>query len=282
MEIIYLIIAVIVGFLLGYLLKSSANKEQVKLAEQNQWLQNSLSELKATLEKRELLISHQTSQLATLSEREKAQQELLNTQKQQLEQLHKQLTEQFENLANRILNNSRVQLSQENQEKLGLLLDPLKERIASFEKKVESAHQDNSLKTALLREELQKLAAANLQISEDAKNLTSALKGDQKTQGNWGEMVLERILENSGLHENSEYITQGQDMSLYSAEGKHQKPDVIILLPDEKHLIIDAKVSLKAYEGFVNSNADTEKQKLLNLHVKSIKEHVKGLSEKYY
>ncbi|AHM61219.1 hypothetical protein D770_14825 [Flammeovirgaceae bacterium 311] len=209
-------------------------------------------------------------------------QEKLATQKDELHQRQEQLRQQFENLAQQVLNQQREQLAESNSERLKLILDPLKERIASFEQRVEKNQEHQTVQSEVLKGELERLARLNQQMSEEARNLTQALKGDNKTQGNWGELVLERILESSGLQRGSEYLLQGEDMGLRSEDGQAQRPDVIVRLPEGRHLIIDAKVSLKAYESFCNCLDETERIGYLKQHVQSLRSHVKGLSEKHY
>ena len=209
-------------------------------------------------------------------------QEKLENQKEEIHKLQEQLKEQFENMASRILADSREQLAHSNQERLSLILDPLKERISHFEKKVEETYKSQSVEQGVLKSEIEKLMQLNQHMSEEARNLTLALKGDNKTQGNWGEMVLERVLESSGLAKGQEYILQGEELQLRTEEGRLQKPDVIIRLPEGKHLIIDAKVSLKAYEQFTCATTEAERTSCLKQHISSLKGHVKGLSEKHY
>lgn len=209
-------------------------------------------------------------------------QEKLSTQKEEMQQLQGQLRHQFENMANQILKSQQEQLAESNSERLRLILDPLKERIASFEKRVEHNQEQQVVQGEVLKHELERLAKLNLQMSEEARNLTQALKGDNKTQGNWGELVLERLLESSGLQRGSEYLLQGEGAGLRSEEGQAQRPDVIVRLPEGRHLIIDAKVSLKAYESFCSCLVDAERPNYLRQHVQSLRNHVKGLSEKHY
>ncbi len=209
-------------------------------------------------------------------------QEKLSSQKEEIVQLQEQLKEQFENMASRILADNREQLANSNQERLSLILEPLKERIGAFEKKVDETYKSQSVEQGVLKSEIEKLMQLNQHMSEEARNLTLALKGDNKTQGNWGEMVLERVLESSGLSKGQEYILQGEDMQLRTEEGRLQKPDVIIRLPEGKHLIIDAKVSLKAYEQFCCATTEEERTSCLKQHISSLKGHVRGLSEKHY
>ncbi|MEZ4849051.1 MAG: DNA recombination protein RmuC [Bacteroidia bacterium] len=192
------------------------------------------------------------------------------------------LKTEFENLANRILENNAQKLSQTHQSSLSQLLDPLKEKLTSFEKRVEDAYYQEARERFNLQKEIEKLVSLNHQMSEDAQNLTRALQGDSKFQGNWGELVLATVLEKSGLREGEEYIVQGKDMKLVSENGSRLQPDVIVNLPDQKHIIIDAKVSLTAYEQFSSVEDREAKNQSLKQHLRSIHTHINQLSEKHY
>jgi DNA recombination protein RmuC len=196
-----------------------------------------------------------------------------------LQGARKQLGEEFNNLANRIFEEKSQRLVQTNKETLKATLDPLKTQIKDFRKKVEDVYDKESRDRISLRHELQNLKQLNQRMSEDAVNLTRALKGDKKTQGNWGEVVLERVLEDSGLRKGYEYETQ---FSAVSAEGQRRLPDVVVRLPDDKDIIIDSKVSLVDYERYVNAENDDDRQTALAAHVRAIKAHIKGLSLKEY
>jgi DNA recombination protein RmuC len=206
-------------------------------------------------------------------------QEKLDTQKKEMEELQKKFTTEFENIANKILKQNSQEFTSVNEKKIGDILMPLKEKIQNFEKKVEDTYQKGLKDQTDLKAELKKLYEINYKISEEANNLTRALKSDTKKQGNWGELVLSRVLERSGLVEGAEYETQ---TSTRNNEGSIIRPDVVVKLPDNKHIIIDSKVSLTAYEAFVNSDDDNSKEKFLKQHITSIKNHVKELSEKSY
>ena len=207
---------------------------------------------------------------------------LNNKLKQQLsdiESLQKTFSENFELLASRILKQNTIEFAENNQKKISEILTPLKEKILSFEKQVSETYEKGLKDQSELKAELKKLYDLNNHISEEAHNLTKALKGDNKLQGNWGEVVLERILERSGLTKDQEYFTQ---YSARNESGEIIRPDVVIKLPENKHIIIDSKVSLVAYEQFANTSDNEEKAKFAKMHVDSIKNHVKGLSEKHY
>lgn len=206
--------------------------------------------------------------------------EKLDTQKAELEEIQKKFTTEFENIASKILKKNSEEFTLANQKNMGEVLSPLKEKILLFEKKVEDTYQKGLKDQTDLRAELKKLYELNHRISEEASNLTKALKGDVKKQGNWGEVVLERILERSGLNEGEQgYQKQFSDTS---DDGKRIQPDVVINLPDNKHIIIDSKVSLVAYERAVNALTEEERSRFVKEHLVSLKTHIKGLSEKHY
>ena len=205
--------------------------------------------------------------------------EKLNEQYKEFERLQKQAATEFENLANRILKKNTEDFSEVNQKKLHELIVPLKEKIQVFEKKVEDTYEKGLKDQTDLRAELKKLYELNNRISDEANNLTRALKGDVKQQGNWGEIVLERILERSGLTEGQEFE---REKVVQNAEGRIIRPDVIVNLPDKKHIIIDSKVSLIAYERYVNTDEPVEKERHMKNHLVSLKAHVKELNVKHY
>ncbi|MDO5656607.1 MAG: DNA recombination protein RmuC [Flavobacteriaceae bacterium] len=206
-------------------------------------------------------------------------QEKLLVERQQLDELNEKFKTEFENLANKILEEKSQKFSAQNQANLSIILDPLQEKIKGFEKRVEDTHKENIERGAQLRQQIIGLKELNEQMSKVTENLTRALKGESKTQGNWGEMILESVLEKSGLQKNSEYfIQQGFD----NEDGRKVYPDVIIHLPENKKMIIDAKVSLNAYERYVNETEESMKNQHLNSHLLSIKKHITTLSEKNY
>lgn len=203
----------------------------------------------------------------------------LRDQASEIENLQQKFTDQFKSIANDILKQNSKEFTDHNQKNMQDILNPLKERIQLFEKKVEDTYEKETRDKISLREEVKKLYELNSRISEEANNLSKALKSDVKKQGNWGEMVLERILERSGLIKDSEYKKQ---VSLENESGQRIQPDFIIYLPDEKHIIIDSKVSLVAYERYSNSNDDNERELAKKEHLVSIKNHINGLSDKFY
>ncbi len=203
----------------------------------------------------------------------------LEDQKTELAEMQDQLKDQFENLANKILDDKAAKFTKQNRESLDQILKPLGENLESFKKKVEETYNDENRQRAGLKEQIRQMAELNQKMSDDARNLTKALKGDSKAQGNWGEVILERILERSGLTKGREYEVQ---QSATTEEGKRLQPDVIVHLPDEKFLIIDSKVSLTDYERFSSADDEESAERALKSHVASIRGHVKGLSEKKY
>jgi len=204
----------------------------------------------------------------------------LNEEKLQiLEQAKQQLSREFELLANRIFDEKSERFSKNSKATLENTINPLREQLGDFKKKVEDVYDKDSKERVSLLTELGHLKELNQQMSQDALNLTNALKGDNKAQGNWGEVILERVLEESGLHKGREYETQ---VSLKDDEGRRRSPDVIVHLPDNKDIIIDAKVSLLAYERYCNSDNDDERQQALKQHVASVREHIQLLSFKDY
>jgi DNA recombination protein RmuC len=186
------------------------------------------------------------------------------------------LAEQFQNLANRIFEEKGEKLVQQNVANIDSLLRPLGERLKEFQVRVEETYDKESKQRFSLQGEIQKLVEANARMSADALNLTNALKGDSRTQGAWGEVVLERVLEASGLQKGREYDIQ------VGFEGGRSRPDVIIRLPEGKHVVVDSKVSLTAYESYCNADDEGGKKRELSRHVDSLRAHVKGLADKNY
>ncbi len=224
-------------------------------------------------------LSKAESRIARAEEIFKSQEEKYNTLKSELENIHKKYTTEFENIANKILDEKSKKFTDQNKTNLDIILNPLKEKIKDFENKVEKAYKTESDERVTLKAEIKNLIELNKQVSEEANNLAKALKGDNKKQGNWGEVILEKVLERSGLVKDQEYKTQ---YSTSNDEGKRIQPDVVIMLPDNKHIVVDSKVSLIAYEAFVSADKETDKERFIKEHVLSIRNHIKSLSEKNY
>ena len=307
MEILYIILAFILGAVLAYfILKSSSvsrksyeelqqnfnqkeadfnkiiaeisaeNKAQIqKIAELQELNERQNSEIKDLQNDKNQLIGLK-SQLAAQNE---SLQQLLDSQKEEIVKIQEDAKLQFENLANKILEEKTIKFTEQNQQNLKNILNPLQEKITDFEKKVENTHKESIDYHAALRQQILGLKEMNLQMSKETLNLTKALKGDSKIQGNWGELVLERVLEKSGLEKGREYEIQ---KSFTTEEGNRVQPDVIINLPDGKKMIVDSKVSLTAYEKYINEEDDEQKNSFLKEHVNSLKRHVEQLGSKNY
>jgi len=200
-------------------------------------------------------------------------------QKQEVEKLQEKFTKEFENLANKILEEKTSKFTQQNKENLQNILSPLQDKIQLFEKKVEDTHKESIDYHAALRQQIVGLKEMNEQMSKETLNLTKALKGDSKMQGNWGELVLERVLEKSGLEKDREYHVQ---QSHTNEEGQRVFPDVVINLPDGKKMVVDSKVSLTGYEKYINEEDEALKNTYLKEHVNSIRRHVDQLGEKNF
>ena len=292
MEFAFLLVGIVVGAAVGFLLGkrgsgSSTNDEQLAqlnisnatLAEGERRVSEERDVLKADLKEAQDKLSEVEQNLASARTHFKDQEARQAEQKKEFEELNKRFNTEFENLANKILDEKSKKFTDQNKENIELILNPLRERIKDFEKKVDEKYDNEQKERASLKGEIKTLHELNKQISQEAHNLTTALKGDSKKQGNWGELILERILESSGLVKGQEYTTQ--DVT-YNEEGDRLFPDVVIQLPDEKQIIIDSKVSLVAYERFVNAEDEEEQTRWLKTHVTSVKTHIKGLSDKNY
>jgi len=200
-------------------------------------------------------------------------------QKEEVEKLQEKFTKEFENLANKILDEKSNKFTEQNKENMKNILSPLQEKIQLFEKRVDDTHKESIDYHAALRQQILGLREMNIQMSKETLNLTKALKGDSKMQGNWGELILERVLEKSGLEKDREYFVQ---QSHTTADGNRVFPDVVINLPDGKKMIVDSKVSLTAYEKYINEEDEILKNSSLKEHINSLKRHVDQLGDKNY
>jgi DNA recombination protein RmuC len=227
---------------------------------------------------REAEVRRLDAQCAGLTAELREQQESHQQRLADLQGSRDELRAQFAELAGKIFDEREQRFAETSQQRLGQLLDPLKERIQSFEKRVEESYQQEARERFSLAKELERLQQLNLRLGDEAKNLTQALKG-QKTQGNWGELILERVLEHAGLEKGREYQTQ---VSLKGPDGERFQPDVLIMLPGDKQVVVDSKVSLTAYQQYVSSDDPAVSQAALKQHVLSLRNHVKGLSGKDY
>lgn len=225
----------------------------------------------------ELLV--EKNRMAKAEESFKAQRERLTEQERAINDIQQKFQLEFQNVANKLLDEKSQKFVETNRANLDVLLNPLKENIKAFEEKVDKVYNMEAAERNTLKGVITQLMDLNKLISNEAQNLTKALKGDNKKQGNWGEVILERVLERSGLVKDQEYRMQ---VSLQGSDGSRLQPDVIIDLPDEKHLIIDSKVSLIAYERLVNCETEEERKLFSKAHVESIRSHIAGLSAKNY
>jgi DNA recombination protein RmuC len=281
------IICLIGGAYLGHLFarlkhKSEAGTLEERLAQLTQRETASQERYEQLLQEREMLRKEKETLNMELTRRNSDFEnlELRNReQKAEVEKLQEKFTKEFENLANKILEEKSTKFTKQNRESLEIILNPLQEKIKTFEKRVEDSHKESIDRHAMLRQQIIGLKELNEQMSKEAVNLTRALKGDSKIQGNWGELVLERVLEKSGLEKDREYFVQN---SFTSEEGRRMLPDVVLHLPDSKKMIIDAKVSLVAYERMVNAEDEEERTRFLKEHVLSLKKHIDQLSAKNY
>ena len=287
MDLIYLFIGLAVGSAFTYFLtKALLSKGNVSFeSELNQksgtisQLQSDNLAIKDQLSLKEKSINELTAQLSSRESDLIHLNKRLDEQKEEVLKLQQHFKEEFKNLANDILEEKAQKFTVHNKEKIGEILKPLSDKIKDFEKKVEDTYDKSAQQRHSLREELKRLNELNLQVSKDTVNLTNALKGDSKTQGDWGEMILESILEQSGLVEDREYFKQ---TNFKTEEGKNVRPDFIVKYPGERNVVIDSKVSLTAYDRYMSAETDKEREKAINEHLLSIRNHVKELSEVKY
>ncbi|MNJ97186.1 DNA recombination protein RmuC [compost metagenome] len=253
-------------------------KEQENLKAIN-WLKEEKQKLEDELTDLRSIFMIERSKVIKAEENLLAQQQKQNEQEKYIAELQLRFKLEFENIANKVLEEKTEKFTLQNKANLDIILNPLKENIKAFEDKVDKVYKAESDERNILKGVISQLMDQSKQIQEDANNLTRALKGDNKKQGNWGEVILERVLERSGLVKDREYRIQ---TSLSSSEGSRMQPDVIIDLPDDKHIVIDSKVSLLAYERLVTADTDEDRETELKQHLNSIKAHIQGLSSKNY
>lgn len=242
---------------------------------QSQQLNSLQQELRQRLDELRQLSSH----LASRDQIIKNLDDKLHHQKQEIEQLQIRFRTEFENIANRLLEEKSQKFTAQNQEQMSALLQPLREHIRDFEDVAEKRFIEETRDRISLKKEIEQLRELNSQLSADANNLASALKGDNKTQGDWGELQLEVLLQKAGLSRDVHYRTQA---SFVDQDGRAKRPDFIIILPEDKHLIIDSKVSLTAYERYFQANDDLARQVAAKEHLDSIRRHIRDLSDKNY
>jgi DNA recombination protein RmuC len=283
MEIIYLVIGIVIGLLLGYLtvkirlsaVNSKLEEKEKIIFEKDRLIEDSKKEISAERE-RLLLLSNELS--ANKSNFLNLQQKL-NEKISEFDDMENRFSAGFENLAGRILEDKSRKFTEQNRENLDKILSPLKEKLSEFEKKVSDVYYSETRERAALAEQLKNLHELNKQMTEEAGNLTRALKGSSRTQGTWGEVILESILEKSGLEKGREFLVQE---SFRNEQGVLFRPDVIVSLPDDKSIVIDSKVSLTSYELYSSSDNPGERDKALVDHIASVRRHFKNLSPKEY
>lgn len=258
--------------------KNQAVIESTKLQERERMLQQAKETMESAFERERQERAAVERTLESTNAYLQAQQEKYQTQKEEMLQLRKQFQLEFQQMANAILEEKTQRFTTVNQQNLDQILTPLKERIKTFEEKVERTYQQESAERNVLKGVVEQLMQQSLLIKNEANNLTKALKGDSKKQGNWGEIILERVLERSGLVKDQEYRLQ----AVFKEADGRKIPDAIILLPEEKHLVIDSKVSLTAYERWVNAEDEIEQAQYLRQHVQSMESHIRELSAKNY
>lgn len=273
--ILIILVALVLVVSVFSLLKKNSGSNETNHNEFLNSLQSTVAEQKRELEEKQRRIDALIEELAT----SKTKLEDLKQSISGYEAQREAMSKSFENLANEILDNKGQQMQKSNREQIDLMLKPLNERLKVFGDQVENVYRSETQDRVALKEQVVQLTQMNKHLADDAAQLANALKGDNRIQGNWGEMVLDRLLESCGLEEGREY--EKQEVTTNS-EGDTIKPDVIITMPDKRHMIIDSKVSLLAYNGMVNSADATDAERFLKLHLESIKAHIKGIGDKYY
>jgi DNA recombination protein RmuC len=238
-----------------------------------------LEAAESNLEEERKTVTALNREIAASAERERSLKEQYDKYQKELDRLQEKFKLEFENIAAKILKQNTVDFSESNLKNITEVVGPLRERIEKFERTVSDTYEKGLKERSGLKVEIEKLALLNQRIGEEASNLTRALKSDSKKQGNWGEMVLERLLERSGLVRGEEYLVQE---SYRNDKGELIRPDIVVNLPDDKHIIIDSKVSLVAYEAYINADDEDERTKYVKAHVNSVRDHVKSLAEKNY
>lgn len=269
-------LAAILAALAGYLAGALAGRARATAAETRA---ERLPLVEGRLLEAEQQLGQFNAQIAALN-MQLSQERSQNAEKiSLLQSAREELSSQFKNLANDILEEKSKRFSEQNQQSLGQLLEPLKTRLQEFQGKVEQVYVQEGKDRSALAEQVRQLMELNRTVSQEANNLTRALKGSNKTQGNWGELILERVLETAGLRKGEEFDVQE---SHTTDDGRRLQPDVVLHLPEDRHLVIDAKATLVAYEDYANAEDDKHRDAALKRHLDAVRTHIKGLSEKNY
>lgn len=287
LSIILIIVALVIGFIISkIMLQGKAQAIQAVADEKEKSFLQKIAQIEQEIAKKEVQINQIRTEKEAIDKQLTIKEvdfenlwERNKEQKEEINKIQEKFTKEFENLANKILEEKSIKFTEQNKENLKNILTPLNEKIQLFERKVEDSQKENIGLHAALKEQLFNLQNQNLKITKEAENLTKALKGDSKMQGNWGELVLEKVLEKSGLEKDREYFVQ---QSFITDENTRVQPDIVINLPDGKKMIVDSKVSLTAFEKFINEEDDVLKTNHLKEHLNSIKRHIDQLSDKNY
>lgn len=294
MEIIYLVIGLIIGAVAAYIIAKykyssgvaitpveldDLKSQKTRAEEKVNLFQSEVDELKTSLEAQRSKYLELNSDYHKITTQNINLEEKLENQKKEIERMQEKFSTEFKNIANEILEDKSRRFTEQNQQNLKNILDPLRENISEFRKRVDEIHASDTKSYTELTTHLKNLQELNLRMSDEAENLTKALKGDTKVMGSWGEYVLESILEKSGLVKDDHYSIQE---SFTDENGKRLRPDIVIKLPDQKSIIIDSKVSLVAYEKYSSAEDEITRERAVKEHIISLRNHIKGLSAKEY
>jgi DNA recombination protein RmuC len=287
-----LVAGLLLGFILGFFRGKSNSRLTETISERDQWkfeaetqrqrITETQEDLRKNQERLESLREEKDSWVQKATRLEEARLQIekrLEEHKLEVETMRERMNKDFQVLANKIFEEKTEKFSSQSRNSLDQILNPLKEKIKEFEEKVERTNKEAIDRTSTLRTEIKNLKELSSKMSQETENLTNALRNDSRIQGNWGEMILENILESSGLQKDREYFLQAH---FTDDAGQRRRPDVLIKLPDDKWVIVDSKVSLKAYEDFVNEGDENQREKHLRAHLQSIRNHISGLSKKKY
>lgn len=296
MTTLFFIIGIAKGFLIAWLifnrkLKAAkqnainiaqlikAETELAKYETENNLLLNRVEEGKKVILEKDAENKELIAKLSIAETNLKNLKEKLETNKAELEELHNKFKLEFENLANKVLEEKSQKFSELNKKQIDAIINPFNDNLKEFKQTVKDTYEKGLKERSELGAELKHIQELNQKLSAEANNLTKALKGDVQKQGRWGEMILEKILESSGLEKDKHFRTQD---SFTLSDGRRQRPDAVVYLPENKHIIIDSKVSLVAYEKYVNSDNEEEKKQFLKEHIASVRTHIKELADKDY